>query len=391
MFTMSRSYDQPFCGLPRELRNMIWRELLVLDHVPFCKPTRPEKPDGGLLGAHSLLSPLAHMTNLRYDPLHLKLFLTNKQVYAETSLIFYSSNEFITHSLCIQCAEQCNNHIRPAVRRVRLETRSRAVPLQPRPHDIHMPFLSEQSKLDLITIRMPHEPPATPTLVNKAIGPRFAFYLVECMLKGFVKRLRLLYPIPTDLLSPEEFWTIQLLRRGKEVVNGDDPADEDLALACMIRKVWKTADIGGYTEVLDRLRDAPRENFIAKFEDSTSIRVPRGNAVIVLSRIEDEPIAKETVPRPRVCIVGPNSHLKRRLPWNRDFADPRPNKFPRLLLPTFLAFSESRSRQMPQRAVQEKFKGKTNQIRRLVNDRGPLLAQIPRETYRWQQHPSFGT
>ncbi|KAG9967065.1 hypothetical protein KCU61_g341, partial [Aureobasidium melanogenum] len=105
---MSRTYDQPFRGLPRELRDMIWRELLVLDRVPFRKLTRPEKPDGGLVGANSLLSPLTRMTDLRGDPLHLKLFLTNKQVFAETSLIFYSSNEFITHFLCIQCAEQCN-------------------------------------------------------------------------------------------------------------------------------------------------------------------------------------------------------------------------------------------------------------------------------------------
>lgn len=391
MLPMRRTYDQPFRGLPRELRDMIWRELLVFDRVSFRKPMSPPKPDGGFLDAHSLLSPLARMTNLRYDPLHLKLFLTNKQVYAETSLIFFSSNDFVTHSLCIQCAEQCNNHVRPGVRRVRLETRSHPLPLQPRPHDIHIPFLSQQRKLDLIAIRMPYEPIATPALVNKAIGPQFAFYLVESMLKGFVKRLRLVYPFPTDCVSPEEFWTIELLRRGKEVVNGDDPDDEDLALASMIKKVWKTADMGGYIEVLDRLRDAPCENFVARFEDGTPIRVPGGNAVIVLSRIEDEPVEKETVPRPRVCIVGPNSHLKRRLPWNRDFADPRPNKVPRLLLPTFLAFSESRSCQMPQRAVQERFKGKSNQIRRLVSDRGPLLAQIPRETYRWQQHPSFGT
>lgn len=386
---MSHTYDQPFRGLPRELRDMIWRELLVLDHVPFCKPKRPEKPDGGLSGAYSLLSPLARMTDLRYDPLHLKLFLTNKQVYGETSLIFYSSNEFITHSLCIQCAEQCNDHIRPAVRRVRLETRSCSVPLQPRSHHIHIPFFSQHLKLDLITIRMPYEPPATYTLVNKAIGVPFALYLVECMLKGFVKRLRLLYPTPTDSLSPEEFWTIELLRRGKELIDGDYLLGGDQV--SMVRKVWNTADMGGYVEVLDKLQDAPRNNFVARFEDSSSTRVPHGNAVIVLSRIEDEPVAKETVPRPRVCIVGPNSHLKRRLPWNRHLADPRPNKFPRLQFPTFLAFSESRSRQIPQRAVQERFKGKSNQIRRLVNDRGPLLAQIPRETYRWQQHPSLGT
>jgi hypothetical protein len=45
---------------------------------------------------------------------------------------------------------------------------------------------------------------------------------------------------------------------------------------------------------------------------------------------------------------------------------------------------------MPQRALQERFKGKSNEIRRLVNDRGSSLAQIPRETYRWQQHPNHG-
>ncbi|KAH0006639.1 hypothetical protein KCU78_g12212, partial [Aureobasidium melanogenum] len=229
---------------------------------------------------------------------------------------------------------------------------------------------------------MPYEPPATPALVNRAISLPFAVYLVDGMLKGFVKRLRLLYPIPTGFLSPEEFWTIKLLRKGKRIFDGDQVSK--------IRKVWTKADMRGYIEVLDKLRGAPRENFVARFEDGSSIRVPRGNAVIVLSRIEDEPIVKDTVPRPKVCIVGPNSHLKRRLPWNRDFADDRPNKFPRLQLPSFLAFSESRSRKMPQRAVQERFKGKSNQIRRLANDRGPPLAPLPRETYRWQQHPSLG-
>lgn len=354
----------------------------MLDRMSFRKPARPERPDGGLVGANSLLSPLTRMTDLRGDPLHLKLFLTNKQVFAETSLVFCSSNEFITHFLCIQCAEQCNNHVRPAVRRVRLETRSRPVPVQPRPHDIHTPLLSQHRNFDLITIRMPYEPPAAPALVNRAISLPFAVYLVDGMLKGFVKRLRLLYPIPTGFLSPEEFWTIKLLRKGKRIFDGDQVSK--------IRKVWTKADMRGYIEVLDKLRGAPRENFVARFEDGSSIRVPRGNAVIVLSRIEDEPIVKDTVPRPKVCIVGPNSHLKRRLPWNRDFADDRPNKFPRLQLPSFLAFSESRSRKMPQRAVQERFKGKSNQIRRLANDRGPPLAPLPRETYRWQQHPSLG-
>lgn len=144
---MSRTYDQPFRGLPRELRDMIWRELLVFDDIPFRKTTMPEKPDGGSLDAHSLLSPLSRMTDLRCDPLHLRLFLTNKQVHAETSLIFYSSNEFITHSLCYLCTKQCNNHVRPGVRRVRLETRSRPVPTRPLPHDIHMPYLTKDYKL----------------------------------------------------------------------------------------------------------------------------------------------------------------------------------------------------------------------------------------------------
>ncbi|KAK6007148.1 hypothetical protein QM012_006156 [Aureobasidium pullulans] len=380
---MSRTYDQPFRGLPRELRDMIWRELLVFDRVSFCRSNRPEKPADGFHDANSLLSPFTRMTDLRFDPLHLRLFLTNKQVYAETSLVFYSSNEFITHSLCIKCTEQCNDHVRPGVRRVRLETRSRPVPLHSLPHNIHLPLLNQHGKLDTIAIRMPYEPRDTPAPGNKPIGLQFAFYLVKCMLKGFVKRLRLLYPIPTGFLSPEQFWTIKLLSRGKQFFDGDQ--------ASAMKKVWKKADMRGYIKLLLKLRDAPRENFVAKFEDGTSIRVPRGNAVIVLSRVEDEPIAKETIPRPRVRIVGPNSHLKRRLPWNPDFADPRPNKFPRLQLPAFLAFSESRSRQMPQRAVQERFRGTSNQIRRLANDRGRLLAQVPRETYRWQQHPSFGT
>ncbi|KAG9571699.1 hypothetical protein KCU97_g15834, partial [Aureobasidium melanogenum] len=78
-----------------------------------------------------------------------------------------------------------------------------------------MPLLSQHRNFDLITIRMPYEPPATPALVNRAISLPFAVYLVDGMLKGFVKRLRLLYPIPTGFLSPEEFWTIKLLRKGK--------------------------------------------------------------------------------------------------------------------------------------------------------------------------------
>lgn len=208
---------------------------------------------------------------------------------------------------------------------------------------------------------MPYEPPATPAHVNKAINLPYAVYLVECMLKGSVKRLRLLYPILTGFLSPEDFWTIQLLRKGKRLLEDRDQVSK-------IRKVWNKADMRGYIEVLNKLRDAPLANFIARFEDGSSIRVPRGNAVIVLSRAEDEPIEKDTVPRLKVRIVGPNSHLKRKLPWNPDFADPRPNKFPRLQLPAFLAFSESRSRKMPQRAVQERFKGKSNQIRRLVSE-----------------------
>ncbi|KAH0368643.1 hypothetical protein KCU65_g3919, partial [Aureobasidium melanogenum] len=358
---MSRAYDQPFRGLPRELRDMIWSELLVLDRVPFRKPERPGKPDGGLVGANSLISPLTRMTDLRGDPLHLKLFLTNKQVFAETSLIFYSSNEFITHTLCTQCAEQCNDHVRPAVRRVRLETRSRPVFVQPQPHDIHMTWIIQHHRLDLITISMPYEPPATPAHVNRAISLPHAVYLVDCMLKGFVKRLRLLYPIPTAFLFPEDFWTIQLLRKGKRLLQDRDQVSN-------IRKVWNKADIRGYIEILDKLQDAPLADFVARFEDGSSMRVPHGNAVIVLSRIEDEPIEKDTVPRPKVRIVGPNSHLKRKLPWSSDDADPRPNMFPRLQLLAFLAFSESRSRKMPQHAVQERFKGKSNQIRRLVSE-----------------------
>ncbi|KAH0356700.1 hypothetical protein KCU81_g376, partial [Aureobasidium melanogenum] len=358
---MSRTYDQPFRGLPRELRDMVWRELLVLDRVTFRKPERSEKPDGEPVGADSLLSPLTGMTDLRGDPLHLNLFLTNKQVFAETSPIFYSSNEFIMHSLCTQCAEQCNNHVRPAVRRVRLETRSRPVLVQPQPHDIHVPWIGQHHRLDLVTVRMPYEPPAVPAHVNRAINLPYAVYLVACMLKGSIKRLRLLYPIPTGFLSPEDFWTIQLLRKGKRLLSDRDQVSK-------IRKVWNKADMRGYIEILNKLRDAPLANFVARFEDGSSFRVPRGNAAIVLSRIEDEPIEKDTVPRPKVRIVGPNSHLKRKFPWNPDVADPRPNKFSRLQFPAFLVFSESRSRKMPQSAVQERFKGKSNQIRRLVSE-----------------------
>ncbi|CAD0106375.1 unnamed protein product [Aureobasidium uvarum] len=383
---MDRTYEQPFRGLPRELRDMIWKESLIVDNVPFRRPTEPEKPDAGLLGVHSLLSPLHSMNDTRCDPLHLRLFLTNKQMYAETAPIFYSSNEFITDIMSLNRIDRFNASIRRDVRQVRLETLPWQAILQkqtPHPRDIHLSLT--RHKLDLLTIRMPFEPPATVSVdkdASIAITPSLAADLVDCMLKGFVKRLRLLYPIPTGFISPEQFWTIKILRKGKPAVTGEQGLKLD--------KAWRKADTRGYAEVLYNLLDVPKKKFIARFGDGSLLRIPRGNAVIVLSRVEDEPAKKETVPRPRVCIVGPNSHLKRRLPWNHGLADPRPTKLPRLELPAFLAFSESRSCKMPQRAVQERFKGKSNQIRRLVNDKGPSLAQLPREMYCWQQHPRHG-
>jgi hypothetical protein len=384
---MQRTHEQPLRGLPRELRDMIWRFALTVDDVPFRKPSESKKPNVGCLAVPHLLSPLSRLNDTRYDPLHLRLFLTNRQMFAETSLVFYSCNEFTTSVMSLNHST-FNANIRRNVRRVRLETQLWQAIVQRNTsplRDIHLSFVNH--KLELLTITMPSEPPSLPVLVkgqDLAVTPCLAVDLVDCMLKGFIKHIRLLYPVPTGFLTPTHFWTIKVLYKGKTAVKGE--------VGRILNTAWWNTDRGKYAEVLYRLRDVPDQNFIARFGDGTFARLPRGNAVIVLSRIEDEPVEKKkkTVPRPRVCIVGPNSHLKRRLPWNPDVADPRPNKIPRLKLPAYLAFSESRSHKMPQRAVQERFKGKSNEIRRLANDRGSSLAQIPRETYHWQQHPNHG-
>jgi hypothetical protein len=383
---MKRTHEQPFRDLPRELRDMIWKSALIVDHVPFRRPSESEKPNVGCLGVPHLLTPLSRLTDTRCDPLHLRLFLTNKQMYAETAPIFYSSNEFTTDVMSLTHSK-FNTNIRRDVRRVRLETRPWQAIVQrytPPLRDIHLSFT--RYRIDLLTITMPSEPPALPVLVkgeNLAITPSLAVNLVDCMLRGFIKRIRLLYPIPTGFLTPKQFLTVKVLRKGKSAITGE--------LASTLDKAWWNVDSRKYAEVLYRLRDVPKNNLVARFGDGSFLKLPRGNAVIVLSRIEDEPRKKEkTVPRPRVCIVGPNSHLKRRLPWNPDIADPRPSKIPRLKLPAFLAFSESRSREMPQRAVQDRFKGRSDEIRRLVSVRGTPLAQLPRETCRWQQHPNHG-
>jgi len=381
---MERTHELPFRGLPREIRDMIWKHALTVDDVPFRTLSESEKPIFGSLGLPDLLSHLSRLTNTRCDPPHLRLFLTNKQVYAETSLVFYSSNEFTKDVMSLDDSK-FNANIRYVTRRVRLETRlcqaeiQRSLPPLP---NINLPFANH--RLDMLTITMPSEPPSLPVHIkgeNLAIAPSLAANIVDCMLKGFIKQIRLVYPTPTSFFTPIQFWTIRVLRKGKPAITGK--------VGHILNEAWWNTERGKYAEVLYKLQDVPTLGFVARFEDGTFMRLPSGNAVIVLSRIEDEPIKKHTVPRPRVCIVSSNSHSKRRLPWNPDIADPRPSKIPRLKLPVFLAFSDSRSHKMPQRAVQERFKGKSNQIRHLVNDRGPLLTQIPRETYRWQHHPSY--
>lgn len=382
--TMERTHELPFRGLPRELRDMIWKYALTFDDVPFRELSESEKPNVGCLEVPHLLSRLNRLTHLRCDPLHLRLFLTNKQMYAETSIVFYASNEFTTDVMSLTNSK-FNANIRRVTRRVRLETRPWQAIVQrstPPLRDIHLSFANH--RLELLTITMPAEPPALPVLVkgeNLAITPSLAANIVDCMLKGVIKRVRLIYPVPTKFITPIQFWTIRVLQKGKPAVTGE--------LGRILNEAWWNTDRRKYAEVLYRLQNVPSLGFVARFEDGTFMRLPRGNAVIVLSRIEDEPVKKHTIPRPRVCIVSQNSHLKRKLPWNPNIADPSPKKIPRLRLPVFLAFSESRSHKMPQRAVQERFKGKSDQVRRLVNDRGPLLTQIPRETYRWQHHPSY--
>lgn len=383
MHAMARTHELPFRGLPTELRDMIWKHALTVDDVPFRELSESEKPKVRFEVPH-LLSHLDRMTHTRCDPLHLRLFLTNKQMYAETSLVFYSSNEFTTDVMSLDDTK-FNANIRRLTRHVRLETLLSQANVQrylPPLRDMNLPFANH--RLEMLTITMPSEPPSLPVHIkgeNLAITPSLAINIVDCMLKGFIKRVRLVYPIPTGFFTPIQFWTIRVLLKGKPAITGE--------VGRILNEAWWNTDRRGYAEVLYRLRNVPALGFLARFEDGTFMRLPRGNAVIVLSRVEDEPIEKHTVPRPRVCIVSQNSHRKRRLPWNPDIADPRPNKIPRLKLPVFLAFSESRSHKMPQRAVQERFKGKSNEIRRLVNDRGPLLTQIPRETYRWQRHPSY--
>lgn len=383
---MERTQELPFRGLPRELRDMIWRYALAVDHVHFRKLSVSEKPDVGCLGIPHLHSPLSRLNDTRCDPLHLRLFLTNKQMYAETSRVFYSSNEFTTDVMSLTHSK-FNANIRRNVRRVRLETRPWQAIVQrytPPLRDIHLSFTSH--RIELLTITMPAEPSAFSVLVkgeNLAITPSLAVDLVDCMLRGYVKRIRLVYPTPTDLVHPRQFQTIKVMRRGKAAVTGD--------LGRILDTAWWNADRRSYAEVLYNLRDVPKKFFMTRFEDSHCyLRLPPRNAVVLLSRYKDEPIEKHTVPRPRVCIVSLNTHLKRRLPWNPNSFDPRPDKIPRLKLPTFLAFSESRSRNMPQSAVQERFKGRSNEIRRLVNDRGPPLVRITREAYRWQQQSIFG-
>jgi hypothetical protein len=219
---MQRTHEQPFRGLPRELRDMIWRYALTVDKVPFQKPSESEKPNVGCLGVPHLLSPLSRLNNTPCDPLHLRFFLTNKQMYAETSPVFYSSNEFTTDVMSLTHSK-FNANIRRNVRRVRLETRPWQAILQgytPPLRDIHLSFTSH--KIELLTITMPSEPPAFPVLVkgeNLAIPPSLALDLVDCMLKGYIKRIRLLYPIPTDHLTPKQFMTIKILRKGKSAVH----------------------------------------------------------------------------------------------------------------------------------------------------------------------------
>jgi hypothetical protein len=189
---------------------MIWKFALTVDDVPFWKPSESEKSNVGCLGVPHLLSPSSRLNDTRSDPLHLRFFLTNKQMYAETSPVFYSCNEFTADVMSLTHSK-FNANIRRNVRRVRLETRPWQAVLQrysPPLRDIHLSFTSH--KIELLTITMPSEPPASPVLVkgeNLAITPSLALDLVDCMLNGFIKRIRLLYPIPTGYFTPKQFLT----------------------------------------------------------------------------------------------------------------------------------------------------------------------------------------
>ena len=198
--------------------------------------------------------------------------------------------------------------------------------------------------------------------VRESICAILAVGLVDCLLKGSFKRLRLVYPNPITSTDPDQLCTISALRKGRRAFRGPK--------GLLLQYAWYGAPVSSYLTLLRGLQDLPDLNFVARFEHVTYPRSSRDSNVIVLSRLEDEPVKRDTVDRPPVKIVGPNSHLKRKLPGSPTSADPTPTKVRRLQLLQFLAFSESRNHNMSHQEVRDRFVGRNNELRRYINRAG---------------------
>ncbi|THW25322.1 hypothetical protein D6D23_04447 [Aureobasidium pullulans] len=367
---MARTHEQPFRGLPRELRDMIWRELLTVKHVPFRKPAKKTtEPYSVLFGVPKL----ERILDFGRPPLHVRVFMANKQVYAETAPIFYSSNEFIADTDHLATTDSILANIRPDIRRLRLENKHTVYPTRLHASGLrnqHLSFIHH--RLNVVTIKMPPELPTkcSSRTVRESIGAILAVGLVDCLLKGSFKRLRLVYPNPITSTDPDQLCTISALRKGRRAFQGPK--------GLLLQYAWYGAPVSSYLTLLRGLQDLPDLNFVARFEHVTYPRSSRDSNVIVLSRLEDEPVKRDTVDRPPVKIVGPNSHLKRKLPASPTSADPTPTKVRRLQLLQFLAFSESRNHNMSHQEVRDRFVGRNNELRRYINRAGLVLAPIPR-------------
>ncbi|THV88365.1 hypothetical protein D6C98_06284 [Aureobasidium pullulans] len=279
-------------------------------------------------------------------PLHVRVFMANKQVYAETAPIFYSSNEFIADTDHLATTDSILANIRPDIRRLRLENKHTVYPTRLHASGLrnqHLSFIHH--RLNVVTIKMPPEPPT------------------KCSSRTVRESI-------CAILAVGLLCTISALRKGRRAFQGPK--------GLLLQYAWYGAPVSSYLTLLRGLQDLPDLNFVARFEHVTYPRSSRDSNVIVLSRLEDEPVKRDTVDRPPVKIVGPNSHLKRKLPASPTSADPTPTKVRRLQLLQFLAFSESRNHNMSHQEVRDRFVGRNNELRRYINRAGLVLAPIPR-------------
>jgi hypothetical protein len=377
---MSSSFELHFRGLPRELRDKIWRKLLV-GNLPY-RPSTLALDINRLNTTYSLaLIRKAYMPiTPRRDPIHLTLFLANKQIYHEASHIFYSCNEFITCIVNLLNLLLFGLRIRPGIRRLRLEfhTKYSAWFNTIKPRNMDLSFATH--RLTHLTVRMPCVQPILLSEPCDIIGLSLMFELVEYLRAGLIKTIKLVFPGRYNLANilRRMALIIKTLLKSKHILHG--PFGEQLQV------LWFTCDDDRtHHEILRRSPDDPRPKFFHTFDKQTRIR---GDVVLTLSRVEDQPVQKETVDRPKVVIVSNYSHLKRNAPASPKTIDPRPLKIPRYSYPQCMAFSESRTNGMPRRAVRDRHVGKTAQLRRLIEDKGPEIVPIPRETYRWKEPPS---